>query len=219
MELPRQEQSVDVTGEVPFHRQVASRETRRMAERHDRPIAEQNTREPIPEPLRRLEVESEDELREHAGETDAAEHATEAHILQPLPLESIVIDDAEQDEDEAALNDLANDFGAGAFRQATGQRIGRRDASHEQEQWEDEVVSLEAVPIDVLELSINRTQPAPLGQLEERDKDTVSTHNPEEIKAAQGIERKQAFRLRGRSLHGGKFFYTIPTRGLPGTDD
>jgi hypothetical protein len=30
----------------------------------------------------------------------------------------------------------------------------------------------------------------------------VSTHNPEEIEAAQGIERKQAFRLRGRSLHG-----------------
>ena len=202
MELPRQEQSVYVASKVTFHGKIARRKARRMPEGQYRPIGQQDTDEPAPEPLRRLEVESKDELREHAGETDAAEHATEAHILQPLPLESVVIDDAEQDEDEAALNDLANDFGAGAFRQATGQRIGRRDASHEQEQWEDEVVSLEAVPIDVLELSINRTQPAPLGQLEERDKDTVSTHNPEEIEAAQGIERKQAFRLRGRSLHG-----------------
>jgi hypothetical protein len=91
------------------------------------------TSEPIPQPLRRLEVEHEDELGEHAGETDAPEHATEAHVLEPLPLESVVIDDTEQDENQSALDNLADDFPAGSFRQATRQRIRRRYAGHEQE--------------------------------------------------------------------------------------
>ena len=188
VQLAGEKQTVDVTGEVAFHRQVAGGETRRMAERHDRPIAEQDAGQPIPKALRRLEVEGEDQLGEHAGETNAAEDAAEAHVLEPLPLEAVVVDDAEEDEDEAALDDLAADFSPRAFREPAGQRIRRRDAGHEEEQREDEIVSLEAVPIDVLELCIDRTQPAPLGQLEECQQDPVAADDPEEVEAAQGIE-------------------------------
>ena len=169
MKLPGQEQSINVTSEVAFHRQVAGGETRRMAERQHRPVTEEDAGEPGPEALRGLVIEHEDELGEHAGETDASKHAAKAHVLEPLPLEAVVIDDTEQDENEATLDDLADDFAASAFGQPTRQRIRRGDASHEEEQRKDEVVSLKAVPIDVLELGVDCTEPAPLGQLEEGD--------------------------------------------------
>ena len=125
VKFARQQEAVHVTGEVTFHREIAWRKTRRMAERQYRPIAEQDTGEPDPETLRGLEVEGEDELSEHAREADASEHATETHVLESLPLESVVIDDAEQDEDQAALDDLPDDFRTSPFRQTTRQRIRR----------------------------------------------------------------------------------------------
>ena len=103
-----------------------------------------------------------------------------------------------------------------AFRQASRQRIRRRHAGHEQEQREDEVVGLETVPLHVLKLRIDRPEPAPLGQLEEREEDAVSANNPEKIEATQGIKGKQAFGFRGRRLHGVRLFYPVTGIGLPG---
>ena len=188
VELTGQEQAIDVAGEVTFHGQVAGRETGRMTEGQHGPIAEQDAGKPDPETLRGLIVEYKDELREHARETDASEYAAQTHVLEPLPLESVVIDDAEQDEDEASLDDLADDFAASAFREPARQRIRRGDAGHEKEQREDEVVSLEAVPLDVLQLGVDRAEPTPLGQFEEREQDAMSADDPEEVEAAQGIE-------------------------------
>jgi hypothetical protein len=45
----------------------------------------------------------------------------------------------------------------------------------------------------MLELGVDRAEPTPLGQLEQRDKDTVSADDPEKVEAAQGIERQQTF--------------------------
>ena len=80
--------------------------------------------------------------------------------------------------------------------------VQRRDPGHEEEEREDEVVRQEAVPLDVLQLAVDRAQPAPLGQFEEREQDAMSADDPKEVEAAQGVEREQAFRLWGRSLHG-----------------
>ena len=188
VQLSRQEQTVDVAGEVAFHRQVAGGEARRMAERHDRPIAKQDTCEPGPKALRGFEIEGEDELGEHTRETDAAEHATEAHVLEALPLEAVVIDDTEQHENQATLNDFAADFAASAFRQATRQRIRRRDTSHEKEERKDEIFEVKAVPSHMTQLRIYHRQPTPAGQRQEGDDDLVPADNPEEVESAQGIE-------------------------------
>ena len=40
----------------------------------------------------------------------------------------------------------------------------------------------------MLELGVDRPKPAPLGQFEEGDQDTMSADDPEEVEAAQDIE-------------------------------
>jgi hypothetical protein len=47
----------------------------------------------------------------------------------------------------------------------------------------------------------------------------MTSDDPEEVEAAQGVEREQAFGLRGRRLHGGEAFLARrrerSTRNLP----
>ena len=192
VQLAGQEQTVDVAGEIAFHRQVARRKARRVAKGEHRPVGQQHANEPIPEPTGLREVEDEEQLGAHPGQADAAEDAGEAHVFDALPLQAIIVDDAQQHEDEAAEQDLADHFHPGAGAQAARERERRRDPGQEKEQREDEVLEMETVPGNVFELLMHDCQPRPVRELQQRGDDGMPTDDPEEVEAPQGIQGQEA---------------------------
>ena len=201
VQLAGDQQPVDVAGEVALDREVARGEARRRSRRHDDVVSDEQAAQPPPEPAEPLRVVEEDELGEHAGETDAPEHAAEAHLIEALPLEPIVVDDPEEDEEQPAAYDLRDGRLAVGGSQPMPQREGRGNAREEEEQGEDEVVGLETMPRDVLQLAGDRGDPGPAGEGEQRMHDAFAAEDPEQVEAAQGVERKQTLGLRGRGVH------------------
>ena len=113
----------------------------------------------------------------------------------------MVIDEAENNEEQGPLDELEVDRPLVGGRLRLGQERERDgDARDEHEQGEDEVVEMEARPLDVVELDGPDAGPAPVRHLGQGPEEGVAADDPEHVEAAQGVEREEPRFRRGSFL-------------------
>ena len=112
----------------------------------------------------------------------------------------MVVDEAQQDEKQGALDqlDVEGALVRGGLRLGQ-EREGDGHPGDEHEQGEDEVVEVEAGPFDVLELDRPGAGPAPVRHFGQGPEEGVAADDPEHVETAQGVEREQALCRPGRS--------------------
>ncbi len=120
-----------------------------------------------------------------------------------IETDGVVVNDAEQDEQQAAGNDVPVEGGAvGGGGVAFGEREREADAGDEKEQREDHVIGVEAGPRDVFELAGPPLEDRPAGEGGQGGEDAIAAHDPEHVEAAEGVERVEAGRGRNGRRNG-----------------
>ena len=103
-----QDHPVDVTGQAAVHGQLSGPEAGNGDQLHRRPVAEQQSDEPN-DLAAQLGVHH-DQPGEHVGEPDATQHAGETRLGEAHPEQAVVVDDAENHQDEAAPDDVQHEL-------------------------------------------------------------------------------------------------------------
>ncbi len=147
----------------------------------------------------RLE-EAEQQAGAEVGQADALEHPEQAHIA-PALADAAIVDDAAGDQEQAAADDARDRDAAAIAFDGLGQREYQRDAGDEDEQREDQVLEVEALPVAVLELLVQDGERPARGAAADAIAGLdqfIATEDPEHVEAAQGVEREQAARAGNR---------------------
>ena len=103
-----QQHAVDVAGQTAVEGQLPRPEAGNGNQLHRRPVAHQQADEPH-HLAAQLGVHH-DQPGEHIGEPDATQHAGETRLGEAHPEQAVVVDDAENHQDEAAPDDVQHEL-------------------------------------------------------------------------------------------------------------
>ena len=192
---------VDPVGEIGVGRKRAGADAGYRHEGHQRPVAGEQ-RDEGDDHAAQVQVQ-EQQRREQIAEPDALQHAEIADV-GPMMADAAVIDQPEAVQQQCppqhAQMRLRQPFPLHQPRQ----REHDGDAGDENEQREDEIVEREAFPGDVVQLLAEEFADAaddrPLvgGHVVERPDGAVAAENPEDVEAAQRVDRGDAPRRGNR---------------------
>jgi len=200
-ELSGENGAVEPGGEVAGLGEVAGREAGCGGEGEDGPVAEEEAGEP--DVSGTGSGVEEEEAGEGVGDPDAAEDAHDAEVGEGSDLEAVVIDHAEDEEDESPAEDFSDEFAFGRpLVKGGSQRIGGRDAADEDEEGEDEVVGGEAVPVGMVELVGEGLPEGGSAGFGEGVEDFLGADDPEHVEAAEGVEGGEAWGGTGSHVSG-----------------
>ena len=185
-EFKRDEAEVEVTRQVMFRGEHGNSHAGDGDQFHNQPVANQNA-------ARHNRLAPNARIHHHqrgnaVGNGNALQHSGYAQGLG-VEVEQIIVDQAEEEEDQEALDHVAVKLAAiGSFFHTPGQRKGQHHTDHEYEKGKNQVVEMEAHPGHVLELHIERLGGRVGPHLINRVDDSFSPRDPKHVESAQRVD-------------------------------
>ena len=105
--------------------------------------------------------------------------------------EAAVVKNSEQEQNHASSDDAANSRPTARRLHRLAQGKDQRHADNENEEGEDQVVKVNALPVLVVQLLRQDAEQTGVADFVEPVEQVLGTDDPKHVKAAEGIERHQ----------------------------